>query len=51
VANTAYTSNYYYPYEYYEGWMVESSAFFVAEFGVELEFNLVRFFRLTLFGS
>ncbi len=51
VANTAYTSNYYDPYEYYDGWMVESAAFFAAEFGVEVEFNLVRFFRLAVFGS
>jgi len=29
----------------------EYSTFFVAEAGVELQFNLVRFFRLTLFGN
>lgn len=51
VANTAYSADYYDPYEYYDGWMVESTAFFVAEFTAELEFNLVRFFRLALFGS
>jgi len=51
VANTAYTADYYDPYEYYNGYMVESQAFFVAEFTAELEFNLVRFFRLAIFGS
>jgi hypothetical protein len=29
----------------------EATAFFAAEFGAEMEFNLVRFFRLALFGS
>ena len=51
VANTSYSANYYDPYEYWYGYVVESQAFFAAEFGVELEFNLVRFFRLDLFGS
>ena len=51
VANTAYSADYYDPYEYYDGWMVGSTAFFVAEFTAEVEFNLVRFFRLALFGS
>ena len=51
VANTAYSADYYDPYEYYDGWMVGSAAFFVAEFTAEVEFNLVRFFRLAIFGS
>jgi len=51
VANTAYNANYSDPYEYYDGYVVESSAFFVAEASVEVEFNVVRFFRLALFGS
>jgi hypothetical protein len=51
VANTSYSADYYDPYEYWDGYVVESQAFFAAEFGVELEFNLVRFFRLALFGS
>ena len=29
----------------------EYAAFFIAEVGAELEFNLVRFFRLSLFGT
>jgi len=51
VANTAYTADYYDPYEYWDGYLVESTAFFVAEFTAEVEFNLVRFFRLALFAS
>jgi len=51
VANTAYTADYYDPYEYWDGYVVSSTAFFVAEASVELEFNLVRFFRLAVFGS
>lgn len=51
VANTAYTADYYDPYEYWDGYVVSSTAFFVAEFTAELEFNLVRFFRLAIFGS
>ena len=51
MANTAYTADYYDPYEYWDGYVVSSTAFFVAEASVELEFNLVRFFRLAIFGS
>lgn len=51
VANTSYTANVYDPYEYWDGYVEEATAFFVAEFGAEIEFNLVRFFRLALFGS
>lgn len=51
VANTSYSANVYDPYEYWDGYVEEASAFFAAEFGAELEFNLVRFFRLALFGS
>lgn len=50
VANTSYSANYYDPYEYRDG-LIESAAFFAAEISAELEFNLVRFFRLALFGS
>ena len=31
--------------------MEEATAFFVADLGVEVEFNLVRFFSLAVFGS
>ena len=51
VANTSYSSDYYDPYEYWDGFVEDATAFFVAEFSVEVEFNLVRFFRLALFGS
>ena len=51
VANTSYSANVYDPYEYWDGFVEEASAFFAAEFGAELEFNLVRFFRLAIFGS
>lgn len=51
VANTSYSSNWYDPYEYYDGFVEDATAFFVADFGMEIEFNLVRFFRLALFGS
>ena len=51
VANTAYNADYSDPYEYYDGYVVESSAFFVTEVSMEVEFNVVRFFRLALFGS
>ena len=51
VANTSYSADWYDPYEHYDGYVEEASAFFVAEASVEVEFNLVRFFRLALFGS
>ena len=51
VANTSYNANYQDPYEYWDGYLESSSAFFVAEFTAEVEFNLVRFFRLAIFGS
>jgi hypothetical protein len=51
VANTSYNADYYDPYEYWDGYLESSSAFFVAEFTAEVEFNLVRFFRLAIFGS
>lgn len=51
VANTSYSTDYYDPYEDWNGYVEDATAFFVAEFGAELEFNLVRFFRLALFGS
>lgn len=51
VAHTSYSADWYDPYEYYDGYVEDASAFFVAEASVELEFNMVRFFRLALFGS
>ena len=51
VANTSYSSDWSEPYEYWDGYLENATAFFVAEAGAELEFNLVRFFRLALYGS
>ena len=51
VANTAYTADFDDPNEYWDGFVEDASAFFVAEASVEVEFNLVRFFRLAIFGS
>ena len=51
VANTSYSTDWYDPYEYWDGYLEDATAFFVAEAGLELEFNLVRFFRLALFGT
>ena len=51
VANTSYSDNWDNPDEYYDGFVEEATAFFVADIGVEVEFNLVRFFRLAIFGS
>jgi hypothetical protein len=51
VASTSYSSDWSDPYESWDGYLEDASAFFVAEVGVEVEFNLVRFFRLALFGS
>jgi len=51
VASTSYSANWNDPYEYYDGYVEEATAFFVADLGVEVEFNLVRFFRLAIFGS
>jgi opacity protein-like surface antigen len=51
VASTTYTGNWNDPYEYWDGYVEEATAFFVADLGVEVEFNLVRFFRLAVFGS
>lgn len=51
VASTSYSADWYDPYEYWDGYLEDATAFFVAEGGVELEFNLVRFLRLSLFGT
>lgn len=51
VANTSYRTDWNNPYEYWDGYLEDASAFFVAEPGVELEFNLVRFMRLAVYSS
>ena len=51
VASTSYTADWADPYQYWDGYLEDATSFFVAEPGVELEFNLVRFFRLALFSS
>lgn len=51
VANASYRTDWNDPYEYWDGYLEEATAFFVAEPGIELEFNLVRFMRIALYGS
>jgi len=51
VASTSYSADLYDPYEHWDGYVEDATAFFVAEGRVELEFNLVRFFRLAVFGG
>ncbi|RPI44586.1 MAG: hypothetical protein EHM46_02670 [Bacteroidetes bacterium] len=51
VASTSFTADWNDPYEYWDGYLEDAAGFFVAEAGLELEFNLVRFFRLSLFGT
>lgn len=51
VASVSYNSDWYDDYNYEESYVEDASAFFVAEAGMELEFNLVRFMRLAVFGS
>jgi len=51
VSSFSYVSDPYDPYEYYPANFEESAAFFVTEVGMEIEFNLVRFFRLSIFGT
>ena len=51
VALASYYSDPYDSYYYYDGYVADATAFFVAEFTAEVEFNLVRFFRLAVFGS
>lgn len=49
VASTSFSD--YYDYDYIDTYFEDATAFFVAEAGVELEFNLTSFFRLALFGT
>ena len=51
VANTSYSTDWYDPYYYPDGQFQDAAVFFVADAGVELEFNLVKFLRLSLFGT
>ena len=51
VASTSYSGDWHDPYEYWDGYLEDAVAFFVTEVRVELEFNLVRFFRLAVFGG
>ena len=51
VSSFSYITDWADPYEYNPANFEDATAFFVAEAGVELEFNLVRFFRLALFGT
>ncbi len=51
VSSFSYVTDWSDPYEYYPANYEEAAAFFVTEVGMEVEFNLVHFFRLALFGS
>ncbi len=51
VASTSYSGNWSDPYNHWDGYLADATAFFVAEAGFELEFNMVRFFRLALYSS
>ena len=51
VASTSYSADLYDPYEHWDGFVEDATAFFVAEGRIDLEFNLVRFFRLAIFGG
>jgi hypothetical protein len=51
VASTSYSASWYDPYEYWDGFLEDATSFFVAEAGAELELNLVRFFRVSIFGT
>ncbi len=51
VASTSYSTDWNDPYEYWDGYLEDATVFFVAEGRVELEFNLVKFFRLAMFGG
>ncbi len=51
VASTSYSGHWSDPHNHWDGYLADATAFFVAEFGFELEFNLVRFFRLALYSS
>ncbi len=51
VSSFSYVTDWSDPYEYYPANFEEATAFFVTEVGMEVEFNLVHFFRLAVFGS
>ena len=51
VSSFSYVTDWDDPYQYDPANFEEAVAFFVAEFGMEIEFNLVRFFRLALFAN
>jgi len=51
VALTSYGEDIFTQLDTYDAYLEEASVFFVAEPAIELEFNLVRFFRVALYGS
>jgi hypothetical protein len=53
VGGVTYISNYLEQgrYNRWESYVEDSNVFLVAEPGLELEFNLLKFFRLSLYGS
>jgi len=51
VALTSFSDNLYDPYQYFDSYLEDVNIFLVAEPAVELEFNMLRFFRIALYGS
>ena len=51
VSSFSYVTDWDDPYEYNPANFEDAVAFFVLEAGMEIEFNLVRFFRLALFAN
>ncbi len=50
VANSSYSFSSWHNFGY-DSYVEDAAVFFVAEAGLELEFNLIRFFRMSLFGT
>jgi len=51
IALSSFSEDFFMQFESYEANFEEGSAFLIAEPGVELEFNLVRWMRLSLYGT
>jgi len=51
VALTSFSDDLYDPYQYFDSYLEDVNIFLVAEPGVELELNILRFFRLAIYGT
>lgn len=51
VALTSFSENLYDPYQYFDSYLEDVNVFLVAEPSVELELNMLRFFRIAFYGS